>query len=119
MAKIWNPLTGRFDDDTPITTDNKTTPYQNEPILTAPPMRCTQCGRVTTELHTNFTYPEEHLCPECDWMKRRYEVTFIEPKANRTLRKLKKWLKKQYRKWPRNMFYEECLDKIKELEAEK
>jgi len=121
----WNPLLGKFEDFTPVTTDNKTIPYPTE-SLTAPALaRCTKCGRLANELYTNFVYPEELLCPEC-WRATQPVTTFtvVESKEERCYKKLKKWLKKVMKgKSPvgdNALFwgYERTLDKMKKLEKE-
>ena len=98
----------------------------NEYTSTAIPMRCTKCGRITTELHTDFTYPEEILCPEC-WRATQPILTFsrTESKEEIAYKKLKKWLKKENKKCKSfgaqgtySATIHLMLEKMKELENE-
>lgn len=120
MSRDWNPLTGKFEVNTPITTDNKTTPY---PTKTCQPMSCTKCHRVTNELHTDFIYPEEHLCPEC--YKATHPLpttTFTESKEERCYRKLKKWLRREMKQLQKTNIEHTILNlvlqKMKQLEKD-
>lgn len=96
-----------------------------EPYKT-PPMRCTKCGRVTNELHTNLVYPEQGLCPEC-WRATQPKTTFSRTESNEEIayKKLKKWLKKKMEKckkedeWYEVDFIACVLEKIGKLEGEK
>lgn len=107
---LWNPLTGKYENHTPITTDDKIYPYVNEvPSLggmlkgnestsTDHYLQFTELGRIAINLHQS----KEELC----------------------YKKLKKWLKKRL-KGKKDCYddgyiltLKEVVSKIKEFEGE-